>query len=514
MTILVKGQAARAGTQRLNTHMVMVAAATAIILLIRLTNLDYNTAFVDEAIYLTIGQRILTANFSDNAMQWVTGSYLYPVTAAVAGSVFSSGLMGARVASAFFSTVAAFSVYLMTRRLFDKMSALMAMIVFGFTGASVFVGQLATYDSLGICTQAVGAASLTYGLTESRPRMQRTLLFAASIFFTLSFLSKYIALAFLPVAGLLLLVYGLQIRRQRAFVLFVCFMLPLLFLLLAYTVAYWRDLVIFWSNFMNLTSQSMPRALVFEQILYTLRIPLVLALLGSVAVLLGGKGADQSPRRRVVARATLAVLWMAGTTLLAYHVVTSGMRSMDKHVVYALLFLAPLAGVGLTKLGDALDAGLPAEHSRFVAQAFLAAFLLVAILVWQDQTWMLQHGWPSVAETVDFLRSEPITPETPILAEGGQVYDYYLARGEAEPLLNTWGLHFEYGGERGEPAMLRAVEEGYFQYLILDYYFTPPLSEALATAAQASGYALVHSERTTVRGLQDREIVVEVYRAP
>jgi 4-amino-4-deoxy-L-arabinose transferase-like glycosyltransferase len=115
-----------------------------IIFLIRAYNVNYNTLFLDEAINAVIGEDLLAGVYDRGAMAFHFGSYLYPALAATVDQI--GGVTALRIASALTSTIAAVFIYLSTRPIFGRNSALFAMLLFGFSGAAVNMGQLAVLD--------------------------------------------------------------------------------------------------------------------------------------------------------------------------------------------------------------------------------------------------------------------------------------------------------------------------------------------------------------------------------
>lgn len=499
MTILMEGQAPREGTRRINTEVVLAAALLVCVLATRLSSLSYNTAFVDETIYLTVGERVLAGDFRDNGLQWMTGSYLYPVLAALAAQLFDAGLVGARVFSVLAASLAVPAVYFISRRLFDGPTALLAAVIFGFTGVSVYTSALATYDTLGIGMLGLSAWGLTYALTGERLSRQILLALAAALCFALSVLSKYIALAWLvPLAGLgLMLLAGRQWRRLG--ILVFGFGLPLLALLGGYVAWIWADLQLFLVQFGALTGQQAPRLEVLERISYALRLPFILAVISLVPLL-----RDRRPRLFVA----LATLWLAALVMPLHHMIGANARSIDKSMTYALIFLAPLAGSGLLVL---LRAAHGSPMRRTVALSCIVVACAIGLQIWNDQAWLLQRTWINLDDTLAFLRELPTTPETEVLAEGGNLYDYYLGWGERARITTTWAQYFTYGGVSGDAAMQAAIRDGYFDYVILDRYYTPELSETLAATAEASGYELIFSDQELVLGEEERTFTLQVF---
>lgn len=505
MTLLMEGQLPRRGDRQISTVAILAAIVLFAVFLSRVADPGYNTAFVDEAIYLSIGQRVLQGNFYDNALQWLFGSYLYPVLVALANNLFDAGLIGARILSALLSTAATLSIFLLTRRLFHDIAALLAMLFFGFAGVSMFVGTLATYDSLGIALLATAAALLAYGLTSNNPRAQRRYYFLAALLFTASVLSKYIALAFLPSLGLLMGLYLLEKRWSQLWRLSLYFILPVGLLFGLYCWMTFEHLAIFFAEFGKHSVETASRPAILELMSDSIRVPLLLGLIGVAS---GFRCASRWQRVAVL------ILLAAGLTLPVMHFLTANMRSLDKSLVYALLFIAPLAGVGTYQLWGWFQRHIHGRFSHGLVFALCSLYLLLAFQVWQDQFWGLQRSWPDAGPVLAFLAEVPVSPETHILAEGGPIYDYHLDWGNQTNLLNTWDLHFRYGDAQGEAAMALAVAEQHFDYLIFDGYFTPELNDRLKAIAWQAGYEVVFSQVVRVRNkTAEQEIFLEVYAA-
>src|SRR5258706_13511458 len=93
-----------------------------LIFLVRVTNIQYNTLFVDEAIYSNLGEETLQGVFIQAGTGWIFGSYLYPSTAAIANKL--GGVVGFLLYSAVLVTIAAWFVYLAALQGFDSLSTL------------------------------------------------------------------------------------------------------------------------------------------------------------------------------------------------------------------------------------------------------------------------------------------------------------------------------------------------------------------------------------------------------
>ena len=190
----------------------------------------------------------------------------------------------------------------------------------------------------------------------------------------------------------------------------------------------------------------------------------------------------------------MGLLLLLGSAVLvfpAYHLLTSNIRSLDKHMAYALIFLAPLAGWGGYQLVQFVQRAVPGTMARGLALVGCLGLLLLGVGVELDRGWNLVHSWPNKQAALDYLHTLPITDKTPILAEGSDLYILHLGWENDPAIISTWNTGFPYLGKMGEEAMKAGITDRYFQYLIVDHYFTPTLSGELAHLARAAGYLQV-----------------------
>src|SRR4051812_19070423 len=90
-------------------------------LAIRVVNLNYNSPFNDEAIYIVLGKMGLFLRdwWTYNAQSWVAGlPYLYPSFSALA--YVTGGIVGSRLLSVLFGLLTIGEVYQLTEAVFHK----------------------------------------------------------------------------------------------------------------------------------------------------------------------------------------------------------------------------------------------------------------------------------------------------------------------------------------------------------------------------------------------------------
>jgi hypothetical protein len=510
MAVLMAGQATRLGSLRLSTPVVLTGVVLGTILLIRLSGLTATTAFFDEALYALIGRNILLHIPDYPAIRWITGSYLYPLLSGQASLLFDSGLYGVRLISAVSTTLAALAAYLTAARLFNRTAALLALIVFGFTGISVFIGQFGTYDALGVGCLAGAVTGLVYGLTEGVPARQARYLVLGGVALALSILSKYVALLYLPVAGGLLLGLAATGRWRLARQFFQCFLLPVGVIFGLYVLIFRDDLWLMVTSVQTSTWQPATRLVILQEIIRDLRFPVLFALLGSVHLLLQGR-LRRVPREVPAGSGWLVpLLWSAAAIFPAYHLLTANIRALDKHMAYSLVFLAPLAGWGLYQLFHQVQQRVHRPLAQTLLLSVWIAGLLFAVDKELDRAWVLNHNWPDKSATLDYLAGQSITAGTHILAEGGDTYTFHLNWQGRVDVVTTWS--FYYKGRSGAAAMQQGITDHYFSYLLFDNFFTPEVSAPLKSAALANGYQRVFQHSDSISS--GAQVNTEIYALP
>ena len=466
-----------------------------VVIVVRASNLNYNTLFVDEAIYATVGQEALDGQFVQNARSWMFGSYLYPVAAAVADRV--GGAIGLRLFSVALSTVATIFVFLTAQRLFNRQTALWTMFIFGLSGASISLGQQAVYDAMGLPFLAMAVyfcVQTVYHLDD--PTRSKIYAVAASVTMCVSILAKYIGLAYVPMlvllVGVLYLARGGNLRSILHETPWQYFVWPLVFIVGGYMVMFYSDLRDIFSA--SRSTQFASRANILSDIWQDAGPIFVVAFFGLLLTY-------QSPifkievrsRRTLILFLLLVPVVFAGIlTLPIYHWVMSNIRALPKHLVYALVFAAPLAGYVAYWLIERLRNVGGRWETHFRLAGVFATVVLLTLFMTQsmDRNWGFQHGWPPTNEVVDFLREAGINEDSRILASGSQIYEYYFNFGmkDCQVWSNTWSM--EYKALFGLDAMQTAIRDCALDFIVLDGYYTPDVNAILQPVIATSEYTL------------------------
>lgn len=490
-----------------SVEQVIFVVLCAALVLVRTANLRYNTLFVDETFYILIGRDAWAGAFQQYATSWSYGSYLYPLIAA--GSDWLFGPMGVRGLSALLSLGAMIFVFLTTTRLYGIGAGLWAGLIFGASGVSINLGQFGVYDTVATPLAAAAFYCLVRAGGESGQAERRWLKTGALVFILATF-AKYFVVLYLPALILIALeFYLVQRRSPRALVgSFLGWVLPAL---AVYGLTFRGELSALFAGEYGM--KSAPIWEVAQNMWIEIYIPVLLAIGGGLVAAL--TFLREHPRSRHEAALGIVLILGVATAIMAgpiYHLISVNIQSAWKHTIYSLIFLAPLAGRFCDSVVVAVRdrPGTPRLTAR--ASGMLVTILLVSFFVnyGLDRNWGFQQSWPNAEGTVTYLRGLDLPPDAPILAEGAQIYQYYLGRPETprNTFQNTW--YVEYGDLTGLAAMRAAIADHYYAAVVLDDYYTPGLREQLEPALRASGYTLSYEEQQTLS--LPRSISIRVYR--
>jgi dolichyl-phosphate-mannose--protein O-mannosyl transferase len=280
-------KSAHRGSLQQGIFVILIAA----IFLLRFSTEPFNTLFYDEAVNATLGREVLAGDFSQNATSWTFGSYLYPLLAGIAEQ--TAGETGLRFLSASLNTIAAVFVFFTAHRLFGMDAALWATALFGLAGGSISLGQLAVYDSLGLPLMA-GALWAMVKSAFAKGNVRVRWLILAGVCFSLSVLSKYIGILFLPAIMLTgIMLYLSREDFSSLLPIFMVFLVIVMAILGTYGVLNFDALLSMMTNRNTLLFVASDRRAILETFIVEAGIVLPLGLTGLLLV-----GAAPFYRRR------------------------------------------------------------------------------------------------------------------------------------------------------------------------------------------------------------------------
>lgn len=489
-------------TIRLDWHNVIYFTALLAYALYLGTQLEYNTAFVDEAIYATVGEGILRNIFWEDAISWMGGYYIYPLIAAKINHWF--GLAGIRLFAMFCVMITAVAAGKIAKQFTSRTGEVLTVIIFLFWANALNLGQMGTYDAPSLAFMAVSAYLAVNSRYQENENIKIVQLFISSVLFSLAVLTKYVAIFFAP--ALILLVYNPQPRKKffdlinkKAIAELFIWGLPVTAVLSIYFGMYFEKLL----NFATGGHSYQPTDYI-ELLTFTwdsMNIILVGGLLGGIYAYLFKRGEKKW--------LTTALL-IGGIAPLAYHFGTVNIRSYWKHMVFSGFFLTPLLSwmlIKIYKTGRSYSSG--SAISTNITQVLVTVFAIaITTSLWSSfsEHWRFQRSWPSATPSIEYL-SEVLQPDDKILAEAGSVYKYHMFTGFEDPASwpSTW--YMEYEGLFGTEAMIAGIEDQYFDYVVLNDYYTKYVNDQLRPHLQEH-YEIVFEDDYEIQGVYTQNTAI------
>lgn len=509
---------------RVDLELGLLIVLLGLIVFLRITNILYNTLFVDEAIYVSGGRDLLAGITDRHILSWYGGSFIYPVLSALAANL--AGVTGTRLVSALLTVVTSLFVYLTARRLFNRQVALWSLFIFGLTGGSISLGQFAVFDVVMLPFIAISLFCLITATRRER-RAAWVYLILAALAFSVGALAKYSAIFYLPALGLTAAALYVIQRRWRGIVpLIIFFLIPVLIILGAYVIVYYQDVIQVFIGQQGF--QAALPLVVAQNISEEIGVPVLVALLGLAAVIfsawrgltassatvvetLGNQFLSKHKGKLVLVIGAALILFATYLSLPIYQIVTSNIRSVWKAAYASLLFLAPLAGYLMAAIFERVQR---LQRSRLVAALVVTALIVGWISYDLDRNWGFQNSWPNVGGAIDYLRQHGLSKNSHVLAEAGAVYEYYFYSDFGLDGRQIWTdtRFMDYKGLQGTNAMTAAIADHYFDFVALDDNYTPDVNPQIEAALQQAGY---REDYQNVQALTSgHESAVRVYGMP
>ncbi|MCS7092062.1 MAG: glycosyltransferase family 39 protein [Patescibacteria group bacterium] len=455
-------------------------------------DLNYNTAFVDEAIYATVGEEVLRGIFWESALSWMGGSYIYPVISASINRVF--GLEGIRL----FSMICVFWTGIMVGKIGQMLSnqkgGIIATVLFLYSSVALDMAQLATYDAPALLFLAASFYTLILAYKKA-DKINYVFLVLSALSFALSVFTKYVAILFLPIVFIVNFLNTKKIINR--YLLIWSFLAA--GILGAYTAITFESLKdYFTSTAFTEKAQRIDMALNMFNLLNVSAFGAIVAF--ALAL-----------RKKSKYKWLVICFLIAGSILPAYHLFSSNLRAMWKHMAFSLFFLSPLAASILIKGFNFLKSASVNKFFIKNAKQFFFSLGMVAIVtyIWVNFSshWRFQRSWPSAEKSIEYLWANKKENDK-VFAEASAVYKYHMFAGFYDPSswASTW--YFEYEGKTGLEAMKKAINDKYFSFIILNYYFTKDINQVLLPYIKEN-YQLALTDKFKLSGVHDN--VTEVW---
>lgn len=405
--------------------------------LVRFVNLDYNSIFLDETIYILLGKKLLGGSTQEvvESISWVGGfPFFYPAISAFLYT--AGGILATRFLNVLLGTVTVLLFYYFTKQLIffkrAQTSALFAAFFLATSAIPIFLSRLAIYDSLSFSCFMAGLVILQKAMTSDK----RSWFFYAALLLFLAFLAKYTVAMFFP----LLLIANIYLLKKHAFKFF---LLPLILLTGVYSLI----------NFATLKEFLISQALgekgevgeIFNEFWQYTNLAYLLSIPGLIFLIKKGKGL------------LTTTLFLASLLPLGVHLLTRNILSVAQHSFFSLIFILPIAGATFASITQKY------QKTGILITILVILFNLNSSL---PQVWRLETSWPNTTKMIEVLKNKVSTKDR-ILAEADDVVTLAL-----ENQLSSENISgpfvFSYQDLEGLEAYLQALSDGYFKFVELD----------------------------------------------
>lgn len=433
------------------------------------------TPFEDEGLYVYMGHRMIDHLLHGAVLTEYPGAYFsgapgfYPVLAALGDSV--GGLAGARAVSLAFALGATVAVYGLGRQLHGTVAGLLGATTFVLCGSVIFQSDFATFDSTTLFLVAAASWLTVYSVRHDRYLWAP----AVAVLLVAAFYAKYAGVVYAPVVAALAVAAAepgdrLVVARRTAI------MLGSGLALGYFLFALWgRSLgpgIAVTTTSRNVLNPASTGSLVVQVVTWVG--PWLLLAIGGA--LLRGRSWPVS------------VVLLGGSVIGPLGQIRLGeSTSLAKHVAFGMIFAAPLAGLLLARL---------LRRSRRVGPPVVLAVLIGLAASGVHYSGEFLTGWVSDAALVGPLTQlVEAAPGKPILGEQPAPERYALAAVTTpQQWEDTYSL--SYGGETGQAAYRRAIDETSFGVIFLAKQPYAANADGSATAGGAFAYQYLASGTT------------------
>ncbi len=371
-------------------------------LIVSLTDLDYNSVFIDEAFQITMGQEIVRGEPCLGCPHHTGSVMIWPVLAALADS--AGGIHGVRILNVVIGLLLTVIIYATAATMFGGNLGLVAAALFMCTGQTLYLMKLGTYDMIGAFF--IGASFYMFVVsasTEAAWHRNLAIVFGAAALF-LAAITKYLLPVFVP-SLVLYVLFKHGIRRTALFCVLPLAVLGALYL----GFDQYAPRIQVLGQVETYANIKVPLATMFEWAFRWVAFVLLLAVFGAFHERHGK---------------TAIVLVALSSPIIILHLVTRAEQSVNKNMIFALIFLVPAAALGVEHLVKIFSFGARNRAVRgFFAVSILAIFWAYGLF---NLRW-LERQYPDVTPVIEFFETRGFDGMT-VAFNGwdGVIYEYVL----------------------------------------------------------------------------------------
>lgn len=400
--------------------------------LVTVLNLDYNSVFIDEAYHITMGRELLRGGPCPGC-PFATGSpRIHPTLAGIGDLV--GGIHGARIVSLLFGLGLTLTVFYASTLLFGEWLGVLAAALFIFTGQTLYLSKLATYDMTAAFFLGASFCMLVLSTRVDSERHRDFAIVFGSIALLIAAATKYLLPVFMPTLGL----YVLLSHGWRRTILFCVLPIAVLGALYMAFEQYAPGAIVR-QQIQTYRDITVPLGTIFAWAFRWIAFVLVLASFGIFHEKHGKKA---------------AMLIALGSPIIILHLATRAEQSVNKNMIFALIFLVPAAALGIDHLSRLFSSG---SRSRTVRVFFAAAIIVIYWAYGLFNLRWLERQYPDVTPVIEFFEQRGFDGMV-VAMNGwdGVIYEYTL--GSRFPAAKWINLRDVAAVDSPEPAFVDHVD--------------------------------------------------------
>ena len=441
----------------------------------RAYNLNYNTPFNDEAIYIVVGRMGVFQGdwLTYGAKNWMAGSpYVYPTMAALADAL--GGISAVRLVNVVFGSLLLESIFVIAvvlsvgNKTNRWLGGTLAVLLLALSPIFFYTSRLATYDMPGFYFLFFSLSLMT--MANDNTYRSAKYYFLSAIFLTLSVLAKIIAGVYFP----LIIIYSYWRAKKSGdenFQVWIKYFLGIFSVcMLAYSIVVAPTILSYYLTQSGVDDYNQG-AILSTFIQHTAPYWFFWAI-GSIGILYKGD------------LVTWIFLTLGGLWMLVFHLATGRWFTLDKHTLGSIFFLCLTAGIGLVYLWEILTA----KFSKIAINLALVTVLVCFGYYSWVNSQQFNHSWINEESLLAYL-STNIALGDKVLAENGS--GPILAVYENNFPMNVSSFDWlDYAAMTGPEAYEAAVSSGYFDYIQLtksNVYRIPSAQEIYEVVHQNIG---------------------------
>jgi hypothetical protein len=393
----------RKGADPARIHYILLASVLVYGLVISLVKIDYNSVFVDEAYHIVMGRQLAAGETCPGCAAHTGSVMTWPLFASFGDSF--GGLYGARIMNIIMGLALTVCIYLATRMLVGRDLGLLAAAIFIFSGQALYLMKLATYDMTAALFLG-GAFLMTVAAHRAvSPAYEAASLITATILLSLAAITKYLLPAFIPA----FLIYVIVRHGAMKGIIFALIPMTVFMTMFFWFSPYPPNPQVIYQIENAREVSSLPIATIFDWTFRWL----------SLAYLLAAFGLFHERHRRLA-----ALLILASTPILLIHIITRAEASVNKNVMFAIIFLAPAGAMGIDHISHLFSMR---ETSRAVKVFFTVSVVTVVWAYGMNNLRWLEKQHPDVSPVIEYLRTNGFEGMT-VATNGwdGVMYEYAL----------------------------------------------------------------------------------------